>query len=134
MLASPEAAKFVLITEAHLFKPTYPKSKERLIGPSALFFHQGEYHTRLRKLVQGSLSLDAIRNLVADIEALAVSASSSWVSGQVINTFHEMKKVHTYKIYYKMLRLYMLSKNPPTWVFVILVILHRYIILESGLF
>uniref|UniRef100_A0A803NW15 (+)-abscisic acid 8'-hydroxylase n=1 Tax=Cannabis sativa TaxID=3483 RepID=A0A803NW15_CANSA len=93
MLASPEAAKFVLVTEAHLFKPTYPKSKERLIGPSALFFHQGDYHVRLRKLVQSSLSLDAIKNLVADIEAAAVSASTSWVNGQVINTFHEMKKL-----------------------------------------
>ncbi|PON65084.1 Cytochrome P450 [Parasponia andersonii] len=92
MLARPEAAKFVLVTQAHLFKPTYPKSKERLIGPSALFFNQGDYHIRLRKLVQGSLSLDAIRNLVADIEAVAVSASSSWSSGQMINTFHEMKK------------------------------------------
>ncbi|CAL8996368.1 unnamed protein product [Prunus brigantina] len=92
MLASPEAAKFVLVTEAHLFKPTYPKSKERLIGPSALFFHQGEYHIRLRKLVQGSLSLDIIRNLVPHIEAIAVSGSDSWGAGQVINTFHEMKK------------------------------------------
>ncbi|CAI0558296.1 unnamed protein product [Linum tenue] len=42
MLASPEAARFVLVTQAHLFRPTYPKSKERLIGPAALFFHQGE--------------------------------------------------------------------------------------------
>ncbi|XP_048331472.2 abscisic acid 8'-hydroxylase CYP707A1 isoform X1 [Ziziphus jujuba] len=92
MLASPEAAKFVLVTQAHLFKPTYPKSKERLIGPSALFFHQGDYHIRLRKLVQGSLSLVAIRNLVSDIQAIAVSASDSWVSGQIISTFHEMKR------------------------------------------
>ena len=92
MLASPEAARFVL-TQAHLFKPTYPKSKERLIGPSALFFHQGDYHLRLRKLVQGSLSLNAIRNLVAGIETAATSALDSWNGGRVINTFHEMKKV-----------------------------------------
>ncbi|XP_034676670.1 abscisic acid 8'-hydroxylase CYP707A1-like isoform X2 [Vitis riparia] len=92
MLASPEAARFVLVTQAHLFKPTYPKSKERLIGPSALFFHQGDYHNRLRKLVQGSLSPEAIRNLVADIEALAVSALDSWAGGHVFNTFHEIKK------------------------------------------
>ncbi|GAV78400.1 p450 domain-containing protein, partial [Cephalotus follicularis] len=92
MLASPEAARFVLVTNAHLFKPTYPKSKERLIGPSALFFHQGEYHHRLRKLVQGSLSLDPIRNLIADIETLAVSTIDSWQGGRVINTFHELKK------------------------------------------
>lgn len=93
MLASPEAARFILVTQAHLFKPTYPKSKECLIGPSALFFHQGDYHLRLRKLVQASLSLDAIRNLVADIEAAAVSALDSWDGGHVINTFQEMKKV-----------------------------------------
>ncbi|PWA48649.1 ABA 8-oxidase [Artemisia annua] len=93
MLASPEAARFVLVNQAHLFKPTYPKSKENLIGPLALFFHQGEYHTRLRKLVQGSLSLDNLRGLVPNIEALAVSALDSWAGGHVINTFHEMKKL-----------------------------------------
>ncbi|XP_076934049.1 abscisic acid 8'-hydroxylase CYP707A1-like [Bidens hawaiensis] len=93
MLASPEAARFVLVNQAHLFKPTYPKSKENLIGPLALFFHQGEYHTRLRKLVQGSLSLDNLRRLVPDIEDIAVSALESWAGGQVINTFHEMKKL-----------------------------------------
>ncbi|KAL0366185.1 UNVERIFIED_CONTAM: Abscisic acid 8'-hydroxylase [Sesamum radiatum] len=94
MLASPEAARFVLITQAHLFKPTYPKSKENLIGPRALFFHQGEYHMRLRKLVQGSLYPDSIRRLVADIEELTVSALDSWSDhGGVINTFNEMKKL-----------------------------------------
>lgn len=93
MLASPEAARFVLVTRAHLFKPTYPKSKENLIGPSALFFHQGAYHVRLRKLVQGFMSPESVRNLVTDIEAIAVSALDSWAGGQVINTYQEMKKV-----------------------------------------
>ncbi|KVH99418.1 cytochrome P450 [Cynara cardunculus var. scolymus] len=93
MLASPEAARFVLVTQAHLFKPTYPKSKENLIGPLALFFHQGEYHTRLRKLVQGSLSLDNLRGLVSDIEAISVSTLNSWTDGHIVNTFYEMKKI-----------------------------------------
>ncbi|XP_058089505.1 abscisic acid 8'-hydroxylase 4-like [Magnolia sinica] len=93
MLASPEATRFVLVTQAHLFKPTYPRSKELLIGPSALFFHKGDYHTRLRKLVQGPLSPDAIRNLVPDIESISASVLVSWAGGRVINTFHEMKKL-----------------------------------------
>ncbi|CAI9777773.1 unnamed protein product [Fraxinus pennsylvanica] len=93
MLASPDAARFVLVTQAHLFKPTYPKSKENLIGPNALFFHQDEYHMRLRKLVQRSLYPEAIRNLVPFIEASAVSALNSWADGRVVNTFHEMKKL-----------------------------------------
>ncbi|KAI3460233.1 hypothetical protein Pfo_016896 [Paulownia fortunei] len=93
MLASPDAARFVLITQAHLFKPTYPKSKENLIGPSALFFHQGDYHMRLRKLIQGSLYPEAIRKLVADIEELTVSALNSWADGRVITTYNEMKKL-----------------------------------------
>ncbi|KAL6347867.1 hypothetical protein AAG906_037596 [Vitis piasezkii] len=93
MLSSPEAARFVLVTRAHLFKPTYPKSKEKMIGPSALFFHQGDYHAQLRKLVQSSLSPDSIRKLVPSIEALAISALESWAGGQVINTFHAMKKL-----------------------------------------
>ncbi|XP_054787715.1 abscisic acid 8'-hydroxylase 4 [Prosopis cineraria] len=93
MLASPEAARFVLVTHANLFKPTYPRSKERLIGPSALFFHQGEYHSRLRRLVQASLSPEAIRKLVPDSESTAISALHSWASRpQVIIIFHEMKK------------------------------------------
>ncbi|KAA8528537.1 hypothetical protein F0562_035892 [Nyssa sinensis] len=92
MLASPEAARFVLLTQAQLFKPTYPNSKESLIGPSALFFHQGDYHIRLRKLVQGSLYPETIRNLVPNIEAIAVSALDSWTGGHVVNTFSEMKK------------------------------------------
>lgn len=93
MLASPDAARFVLITQAHLFKPTYPKSKENLIGPSTLFFHQGEYHMRLRKLVQASLYPEAIRKLVPHIEALTVSALNSWSDGRVVNTYNEMKRV-----------------------------------------
>ncbi|CAA2953868.1 abscisic acid 8 -hydroxylase 4-like [Olea europaea subsp. europaea] len=93
MLASPDAARFVLVTHAHLFKPTYPKSKENLIGPNALFFHQDEYHMLLRKFVQRSLYPEAIRNLVPYIEASAVSALNSWANGRVVNTFHEMKKL-----------------------------------------
>ncbi|XP_021831722.1 abscisic acid 8'-hydroxylase 4 [Prunus avium] len=95
MLASPKATKFVLVTHAHLFKPTYPKSKEQMIGPSALFFHQGDYHNSLRKLIQSSLSPNptTMQKLVPDIEALAISASESWAAGgKVINTYHEMKK------------------------------------------
>ncbi|KAL8144027.1 hypothetical protein V2J09_017059 [Rumex salicifolius] len=92
MLASPEASKFVLATHAHLFKPTYPKSKETLIGPSALFFHQGDYHTRIRKLVQTSLTPESIRALVPGIQSIASSTLESWHGGRIINTFTEMKK------------------------------------------
>ncbi|PPS00381.1 hypothetical protein GOBAR_AA20266 [Gossypium barbadense] len=94
MLASPEAARFVLVTHAHLFKPTYPKSKERLIGPHALFFHRGGYHARLRRLVQNSLAPQTIKKLIPDIQGIAVSTLESWAaSGQVVNTFYEMKKL-----------------------------------------
>ncbi|CAH9131889.1 unnamed protein product [Cuscuta epithymum] len=92
MLASPEAARFVLVTAANLFKPTYPKSKENLIGPWALFFHQGNYHTRIRKVVQSALKPESIRSFVADIEATTMSALDSWAGGHVVNTFKEMKK------------------------------------------
>ncbi|XP_009775493.1 abscisic acid 8'-hydroxylase CYP707A1-like [Nicotiana sylvestris] len=92
MLASPEAARFVLVNQANLFKPTYPKSKETLIGQSALFFHQGNYHIHIRKLVQTSLNPEAIRNQIPHIEELAISALNSWAGGHVVNTYHEMKK------------------------------------------
>ncbi|RXH75338.1 hypothetical protein DVH24_030059 [Malus domestica] len=92
MLSSPEVVRF-----AHLFKPTYPQSKERLIGPSAFFFHQDDYHGQIRRLVQGSLSLDVMRNLVPDIEAIAISTLDSW-SGNVVNTFYELKKEKYYTL------------------------------------
>ncbi|XAR59451.1 (+)-abscisic acid 8'-hydroxylase [Bertholletia excelsa] len=92
MLASPEASRFVLVTHADLFKPTYPKSKENMIGSSALFFHQGDYHTHMRRLVQTSLSPDAIKRMIPHIETIAISDLESWTSKQVINTFLEMKK------------------------------------------
>ncbi|KAK8481478.1 hypothetical protein V6N12_074953 [Hibiscus sabdariffa] len=93
MLASPEAARFVLVTHSQLFKPTYPKSKEKLIGPHALFFHCGEYHARLRRLVQNSLAPQTTRKLVPDIQHIALQTLESWAaSGQVVNTFYEMKK------------------------------------------
>ncbi|KAH9317170.1 hypothetical protein KI387_018939, partial [Taxus chinensis] len=90
MIASAEAAKFILVTQAHLFKPTFPASKERMIGPQAIFFHQGDYHARLRKLVQSSLSPESIRNIVPHIESVALEALQTW-EGSIINTFHEMK-------------------------------------------
>ncbi|KAJ8453137.1 hypothetical protein Cgig2_008021 [Carnegiea gigantea] len=93
MLGSPEAAKFVLMTKASLFKPTYPKCKERLIGSSAIFFQQGACHAQLRKLVQAAFSLDAVKPLVPKIESIAISTLDSWATyGQFIHTFHELKK------------------------------------------
>ncbi|TVU09805.1 hypothetical protein EJB05_43301 [Eragrostis curvula] len=92
MLASPEAARFVLVTQADLFKPTYPRSKERMIGPSALFFHQGDYHLRIRKLVQGALGPEALRALVPHVEAAVKSTLASW-DGRVTSTFHAMKRL-----------------------------------------
>uniref|UniRef100_A0A0E0AWI2 Uncharacterized protein n=1 Tax=Oryza glumipatula TaxID=40148 RepID=A0A0E0AWI2_9ORYZ len=93
MLASPEAARFVLVSQARLFKPTYPPSKERMIGPSALFFHQGEYHLRLRRLVQAALAPDSLRALVPDVDAAVAATLAAWSGGHVASTFHAMKKV-----------------------------------------
>ncbi|CAD6245485.1 unnamed protein product [Miscanthus lutarioriparius] len=90
ILASPEAARMVLVSQAHLFKPTYPPSKERMIGAQALFFHQGDYHLRLRRLVQGWVGPDALRALVPDVEAAVASTLRGW-EGRVTSTFHTMK-------------------------------------------
>ncbi|KAK9126981.1 hypothetical protein Scep_015827 [Stephania cephalantha] len=91
MISSPEAARIVLVSRAHLFKPTYPPSKEKIIGPEAIFFHQGEYHTRLKKLVQASLLPSAIRGSVAEIEQIVLKILPSW-DNTTINTLKEMKR------------------------------------------
>lgn len=92
MISSPEAAKFVLVTRAHLFKPTFPASKERMLGKQAIFFHQGEYHAKLRKLVLRAFMPEAIKSIVSDIESIAKDSLQS-LEGREITTFLEMKTV-----------------------------------------
>lgn len=92
MVSSPEAAKFVLVTKAHLFKPTFPASKERMLGPQAIFFQQGDYHMRLRRLVLRAFMPDAIRSSVPSVENIARNTLQSW-EGRTVNTFQEMKTV-----------------------------------------
>ncbi|KAJ1380922.1 Cytochrome P450 [Sesbania bispinosa] len=89
MISSPEAAKFVL-NKAQLFKPTFPASKERMLGKQAIFFHQGEYHANLRRLVLRTFMPEAIKNIVSDIESIAEDCIKSW-EGRLITTFLEMK-------------------------------------------
>ncbi|KAJ9159642.1 hypothetical protein P3X46_025133 [Hevea brasiliensis] len=90
MISSPEAARFVLVTRAHLFKPTFPASKERMLGKQAIFFHQGDYHAKLRKLVLHAFVPESIKTIVSDIESIAKESLKSW-EGRVVNTFQEMK-------------------------------------------
>ncbi|OIV92921.1 hypothetical protein TanjilG_20583 [Lupinus angustifolius] len=89
MISSPEAAKFVL-NKANLFKPTFPASKERMLGKQAIFFHQGEYHANLRRLVLRTFMPEAIKNIVPAIESIAQDCLKSW-EGREITTFLEMK-------------------------------------------
>ncbi|XP_065623019.1 abscisic acid 8'-hydroxylase 2 isoform X1 [Quercus suber] len=91
MVSSPEAARVVLVSRAHLFKPTYPPSKEKIIGPEALFFHQGAYHSRLKKLVQASFMPSAIRGSVSKIEHIALKLIPTW-NNCTIYTLQEMKR------------------------------------------
>ncbi|KAK3015242.1 hypothetical protein RJ639_007114 [Escallonia herrerae] len=90
MISSPEAAKLVLVTKSDLFKPTFPASKERMLGKQAIFFHQGDYHIKLRKLVLRAFMPESIKSIVPDIDSVAIASLKSW-EGQLINTFQEMK-------------------------------------------
>lgn len=92
MISSPEAAKIVLASKAHLFKPTYPASKERMIGPEALFFHQGHYHSLLKKHLLASFSPAAIRGSVAAIQSTALRLLPQWQHSNPICTLQHMKK------------------------------------------
>ncbi|KAJ0260086.1 Abscisic acid 8'-hydroxylase 2 [Hirschfeldia incana] len=92
MISSPEAARMVLVSKAHMFKPTYPPSKERMIGPKALFFHQGPYHSTLKRLVQSSFIPSALRPTVSHIEFLVLKILASWTSQKSINTLQHMKR------------------------------------------
>nr|BAG12741.1 ABA 8-oxidase [Lactuca sativa] len=90
MISSPAAAKLVLVTKSHLFKPTFPASKERMIGKQAIFFHQGDYHFKLRRLVLRAFTPESIKHMVSHIESITIDALQSW-ENRLINTFQEMK-------------------------------------------
>eukprot|EP00256_Glycine_max_P067677 XP_025982272.1 abscisic acid 8'-hydroxylase 1 [Glycine max] len=89
MISDSEAAKFIL-NKDQLFKPTYPASKERMLGKQAIFFHQGAYHANLRRLVLRTVMPETIKDLVSDIESIAQSCLKS-CEGKLITTFLEMK-------------------------------------------
>ncbi|GLJ39579.1 hypothetical protein SUGI_0808700 [Cryptomeria japonica] len=91
MISSPEAAKFILEKKAHLFKPTFPSSKECLLGPNGLFFQQGKHHARLKKTVESSFQPEAIAGIAPDIESIALHNLNLWEDRTII-TFQEMKK------------------------------------------
>ncbi|KAL3001347.1 hypothetical protein AAZX31_09G261200 [Glycine max] len=91
MISSPEAARIVLVTQAHLFKPTYPPSKEKLIGPEAVFFQQGAYHSMLKRLVQASFLPSTIKHSVSEVERIVIKMVPTWTY-KTINTLQEMKK------------------------------------------
>ena len=90
----------VLVSKAHMFKPTYPPSKERMIGPDALFFHQGPYHSTLKRLVQSSFMPSALRPTVSHIELLVLQILSSWTSEKSINTLEHMKRVCLFALFW----------------------------------
>ena len=92
MISSPEAVKFVMVTRAHLFKPTFPASKERMLGKEAIFFNQGAYHAKLRKLVLRAFTPEGIKNIVSNIESIANDSLQS-LEGRLVNTYQEMKTV-----------------------------------------
>ncbi|KAI3772305.1 hypothetical protein L6452_03487 [Arctium lappa] len=91
MISSPEIAKMVLVTESHMFKPTYPPSKEKMIGPEAIFFHQGPYHSHLKKLIQSSFLPSTIKRSVPQIEDIVLRFLPTWEHKNTINTLQEMK-------------------------------------------
>ncbi|PWA91423.1 ABA 8-oxidase [Artemisia annua] len=92
MVSSPKLAKTVLVNQSHLFKPTYPPSKEKMIGPEAIFFHQGQYHAHLKKLIQSSFLPSALKGSVSQIEDVVLGFLQTWEHDNTINTLHEMKK------------------------------------------
>ncbi|KAF1869599.1 hypothetical protein Lal_00017174 [Lupinus albus] len=91
MISSPKAARTVLVTQANLFKPTYPPSKEKLIGQEAIFFQQGACHSMLKKLVQASFLPSTIRNSVSEVEQIVLKLLPTWAN-RTINTLQEMKR------------------------------------------
>jgi hypothetical protein len=85
MISSPEARKTVLVTHARLFKPTYPSSREKMIGPEAVFFqHLGNYHSMLKKLIQSTFMPSAIKNSLYEIEQIVLKLLSTWANTTVV--------------------------------------------------
>lgn len=93
MVASPDAIKFVM-THDELFVPTFPATKERLLGRHALFFHSGAYHGAVRRVAVAAFGPDGVRAAVPDVEAAAVRCLAGMeAQGEVPNAFRTLKDV-----------------------------------------
>ncbi|MQM20983.1 hypothetical protein Taro_054014 [Colocasia esculenta] len=91
MVSSPEAIRSVLLAPADLLKPTFPPSKEKLIGPEALNFNHGSYHSTLKKLVRATFLPGSLRSAIPEIERMVLANLPSW-ENKIISTHVEMKK------------------------------------------
>ncbi|GJS41236.1 abscisic acid 8'-hydroxylase 2-like protein [Tanacetum coccineum] len=63
-----------------------------MIGPEAIFFHQGQYHAHLKKLIQSSFLPSTLKGSVSQIEDVVLGFLQTWEHDNAINTLHEMKK------------------------------------------
>ena len=71
------------------------KKKEKrksILVKQAIFFHQGDYHAKLRKLVLRAFMPEVIKNMIPNTESIAKDSLQSF-EGRLINTFQEMKTV-----------------------------------------
>ncbi|GLT62927.1 hypothetical protein SLA2020_355290 [Shorea laevis] len=73
------------------FQADLSTKQRKMIGPEAIFFHQGAYHSRLKKLVQASFLPSAIKGSVSEIENIVLKLLPTW-KNCTINTLQEMKR------------------------------------------
>ena len=64
-----------MIYQRRLFKKEKRKS---ILGKQAIFFHQGDYHAKLRKLVLRAFMPEVIKNMIPNTESIAKDSLQSF--------------------------------------------------------
>ncbi|GLJ20723.1 hypothetical protein SUGI_0377480 [Cryptomeria japonica] len=94
VMLGAQANKFILTNENRLFRNSWPKSLNVLIGKNALINSQDADHKRMRRITHSVLGVETLKKSIARFERLVVQhLDSGWRPGQVVHAHHKVKEM-----------------------------------------
>ncbi|XP_002980421.2 abscisic acid 8'-hydroxylase 4 [Selaginella moellendorffii] len=87
--STPEEAKFILGTRHKLFRAKYPTSIDRVLNHP---FWEGDFHCRVRKIVQAPMMPEVLKSQISKFDSLATWTLNTWSHGDHVITHAETRK------------------------------------------
>lgn len=96
MASSPDTVKFVLQTQYRCFSPSYPRPVDLILRGTDPW--EGEFHMRMRKVLQAPLQPESLRLKMDSFDALARWTIGGWrrAADGPVNVHDETTKVRLF--------------------------------------